>query len=92
MDRSLKLVERAYVGAGRGELIVASQLKNFFMEWLDNVDIRIVVFGEQLGMLQATYEKALVESKLRYRVGLNLGREHMHEPMKVCHTRRRTNV
>lgn len=33
-----------------------------------------------------------MESTLRHRVGLDLGREHVHDPMEVCHARSNPNV
>lgn len=39
MDRLFELAYRGYVKADRGSLIVALQLKNFFIDGLDNVDI-----------------------------------------------------
>lgn len=76
MDRLLELAERAYVGADNEDLIVASQLKNFFTDLLHNVDIKMEVFKEQPVTLETAYEKELAKSKLRHRVGLDLGREH----------------
>lgn len=61
MDRVLELAVRAYMENDRGNPIVASKLRG-----LDNVDIRMTVFREQSETLEAAYEKALAESKLRH--------------------------
>lgn len=64
MARLLGLAERAYMGEDCGDPKVTLHIKNFSMVCLDNVDIRMVFYREQLEMLQTVYEKALTQSKL----------------------------
>lgn len=59
---------------------------------LDQVDIRIEVFSEQEEAIEAAHEKVLAENKMRHSVGLEFGREHVHEYNGVCCTKRRLNV
>ena len=86
MDRLLRLARGAYVGNHLNEPIIGNQVKNFFIQGLRDPDIKLAIIKEDPQTVDAAYQKAVLENRWRVRIKTDT---YTHEPMEVCHARRR---
>ena len=88
MQRVFKLADRAYNGRDKGDPIIRDQVKTFFTEGLRDTGVKLAVLRSEPPTVESAYQKALSED--RWRIRINTPSNIDHEPMEVCHARRRT--
>lgn len=89
-QRVVRLAERAYVGTDRASPVVQNQVVNFFTKGLRDREIRSVVLRAEPRSLDEAQRAAVAENEWKIRLGADSDCDH--EPMEVCHARRRVPV